>query len=421
MNSSFKAPVAREAFHAFVSDDETLSLVRGVANDLGWSMERCSKGGLRNAVQSLSVSASPNILFVDLSESGDPINDINSLAEVCEPGTVVIAAGQINDVRLYRDLLASGIQDYLLKPLSADQLRDSFSLAQSMLSSPKQAESGGGKPRHMMAVVGVRGGTGASMVSTSLAWMISTDGGRQTSLLDLDVHFGTGALTLDVEPGRGLIDAIDNPSRIDGLFIERSLVRASDRLSLLSAEAPVHQPVITDGSAFYHLEEELRNAFDITVVDIPRHVLLPFPQLVAEAGTILLVTEITLAAARDTIRMLSWFKQNAPRSRVVLVANKVQSSFGEMSRKEFESSIERAIDIILPYDPRLISQAAKLGKSYAEVCRGSKAFGAWSALMHLALDDSELSDDIVIKRKVGKSLLSKLGGISGKIGSKNAS
>jgi pilus assembly protein CpaE len=62
--------------------------------------------------------------MVDLSESGDPLNDINALAEVCEPGTVVIAVGQVNDVRLYRDLLASGIHDYLLKPLSASQLRD---------------------------------------------------------------------------------------------------------------------------------------------------------------------------------------------------------------------------------------------------------------------------------------------------------
>ena len=45
--------------------------------------------------------------MVDLSESGDPLNDINALAEVCEPGTVVIAVGQVNDVRLYRDLLAA--------------------------------------------------------------------------------------------------------------------------------------------------------------------------------------------------------------------------------------------------------------------------------------------------------------------------
>ncbi len=101
-------------------------MLRPVAVEHGWSPEKFNKGGLRNAVQSLSVSASPNILFVDLSESGDPLNDINALAEVCEPGTVVIAIGQVNDVRLYRDLVASGIHDYLLKPFTVDQLRDTL-------------------------------------------------------------------------------------------------------------------------------------------------------------------------------------------------------------------------------------------------------------------------------------------------------
>src|SRR3546814_6534458 len=80
------------------------------------------------------------------------------------------------------------------------------------------------------------------------------------------------------------------------------MVRASDKLSLLSAEAPIHQPVMTDGSAFFQLEEELRGAFEMTIVDIPRQVLIPFPHLVSEMGTILLISDVTLAAARDTIR-----------------------------------------------------------------------------------------------------------------------
>ncbi len=411
MNAPFKAAGLRDPFNAYVCDDDTLELIRVAAGDMGWPIEKCNKGGLRNAVQSLSVSASPNILFVDMSESGDPINDINALAEVCEPGTVVIAAGQVNDVRLYRDLLSSGIQDYLLKPLSLDQVRESLTMAQAMLSAPKHADMHDDKPHHMMAVVGVRGGVGASMVSTSLAWAISEQADRQTALLDLDVHFGTGALTLDLEPGRGLIDAIDNPSRIDGLFIERAMVRASDKLSLLSAEAPIHQPVMTDGSAFFQLEEELRNAFEMTIVDIPRQVLIPFPHLVSEVGTIMLVSDVTLASARDTIRLLSWFKQNVPGARVILVANKFQSAVGELSRKEFESSIERQIDVTIPFDPKLVSQAAKLGKSYAEICKGTKAAGVWTNLMRLVLDGA---DDVAeetaapAKGKTSGSLLGKL-------------
>ncbi|WP_439568027.1 pilus assembly protein CpaE [Sphingopyxis sp.] len=413
MNAPFKSAGLRDPFNAFVCDDDTLELIRTAANDMGWPIEKCNKGGLRNAVQSLSVSASPNILFVDMSESGDPINDINALAEVCEPGTVVIAAGQVNDVRLYRDLLSSGIQDYLLKPLSLEQVRESLTMAQTMLTAPKHADMQDDKPHHMMAVVGVRGGVGASLVSTSLAWAMSEQAGRQTALLDLDVHFGTGALTLDLEPGRGLIDAIDNPSRIDGLFIERAMVRASDKLSLLSAEAPIHQPVMTDGSAFFQLEEELRGAFEMTIVDIPRQVLIPFPHLVSEAGTILLVSDVTLAAARDTIRLLSWFKQNVPGARVVLVANKFQNAVGELSRKEFESSIERQIDIVIPFDPKLVSQSAKLGKSYAEICKGTKTAQVWSNLMRLILDgadvEAEEAQQAAAKSKSGGSLLGKLG------------
>src|ERR687894_573919 len=144
-----RAPSLRDPFSAFVCDESTAELLRPVAVEHGWAPEKVNRGGLRNAVQTLSVSASPSILFVDLSESGDPLNDINALAEVCEPGTVVIAAGQVNDVRLYRDLVASGIQDYLLKPFTADQLRDTFVNAQLTISGPRLTENASEKQNVM--------------------------------------------------------------------------------------------------------------------------------------------------------------------------------------------------------------------------------------------------------------------------------
>src|ERR671929_1460957 len=162
----------RDPFAAFVCDDATAEMLRPIAVEHGWAPEKVNKGGLRNAVATLSVSASPNILFVDLSESGDPLNDINALAEVCEPGTVVIAAGQVNDVRLYRDLVASGLQDYLLKPFTPDQLRDTFANAQLTISGPRLSEATTEKAHVMSAVIGVRGGIGASTLATSPAWVM---------------------------------------------------------------------------------------------------------------------------------------------------------------------------------------------------------------------------------------------------------
>jgi pilus assembly protein CpaE len=402
----------REPFAAFVCDETTAEALRPIAIELGWSPEKVNKGGLRNAVQTLSVSASPQILFVDLSESGDPLNDINALAEVCEPGTIVIASGQVNDVRLYRDLVASGIHDYLLKPLNPDALRDTFGQAQAALNAPKLADPASDHAHCAVAVIGTRGGVGASTIATSLAWLISDKHGRTAALLDLDVHFGTGALALDLEPGRGLTDAIENPSRIDGLFIERAMVKASERLAVLSAEAPINSPVLTDGAAFYQLQEEIRSAFECTVVDLPRNMLVNHPHLITDVQVAVLVTELTLAAARDAIRILSWFRSNAPQTQVIVVANRVLAQgVQEISRKDFEGSIERKIDFVLSFEQKVAAQAAKLGKPLAEVGKGNKGLTALTDLAQriTAISDSGERDDAPAKSKAkGGSLLDKL-------------
>lgn len=403
----------REPFAAYVCDEMTAETLRPICLEQGWAVEKVNKGGLRNAVQSLSVSASPNILFVDLSESGDPLNDINALAEVCEPGTVVIATGEVNDVRLYRDLMASGIQDYLLKPLGPDQLRDSFAMAQAFLAGPRHVEQQVSRPHIMTAVVGARGGVGASSIASSLAWLFSGKNKRSTALLDLDVHFGTGALSLDLEPGRGLTDAIENPSRIDGLFIERAMVRANETLSVLSAEAPINQPLLSDGSAYYQLQEELRSAFECTVIDMPRNVLVQYPMLFNDVQATIIVAELTLSSARDVIRILSWLKSNAPQSAVIVVANKVPAGNAlEITRKDFEASIERKIDVVLPFDVKIVTQAAKLGKTIAEVGKGTKLGQAIHNLGAnvLAIVDGE---EVVAEKTSAKSgsLMSKIGNL----------
>jgi pilus assembly protein CpaE len=415
MNAPFQGTRAaglRDPFCAFVSDEATAEQLRPIAVEHGWAPEKVNRGGLRNAIQTLSVSASPTILFVDLSESGDPLNDINALAEVCEPGTVVIAAGQVNDVRLYRDLIASGIQDYLLKPFTPDQLRDSFAHAQLIVSGPRVSEQTTDKPHVMTAVIGVRGGVGASTIASSIAWLMGDKGGRSTALLDLDVHFGTGALSLDLEPGRGLTDAIENPSRIDGLFIERAMVRANEKLCVLSAEAPLNQPMLNDGAAYFQLQDEIRNAFEATVLDLPRPMLVQHPHLVQDVHAAVLVCEFTLAATRDAIRILSWLKQNAPQAKVIVVANRVATGMQEISRKDFELSIERKVDILIPYDPKVAAQAAKLGQPFAKVATSAKIAGPLNQLVQSTVATVESGDPsggtAAAPRKGGGSLLEKL-------------
>lgn len=413
MNAAWKPHTLgnRDPFAAFVCDDATLDQLRPAIIEMGWPPEKCSKGGIRNAIQTLSVSASPAILLIDLSESGDPLHDINALAEVCEPGTMVIAIGQVNDVRLYRDLIASGIHDYLLKPLSATQLRDALTHAQIVFSNPKAHDHGPAKQHISTAIVGTRGGVGASTIATSLAWLFSTDNKLSTALLDLDVHFGTGALTLDLEPGRGLTDAIDNPSRIDGLFLERAMVRANDNLAILSSEAPIGSPLLTDGAAFVQLEEEFRQAFEMTAIDLPRNMLINFPQVLNNVNVVVVVTELTLASARDTIRLLAWLKANASHAQILTVSNRVQPGMQEISKSDFEASIETKIDFSIPADPKGAMQAAKLGQTFVGANASSKTTAAIRSIAQAILglgggDDGDTAEPAAPKSK--SSLLDKI-------------
>ena len=157
---------------------------------------------------------------------------MGELAEVCEPGVTVIAIGDRNDVGLFRDLINSGVSDYLVKPVPPALLQ------KSLVGVVESAAQGRQNPRmgRLIAVTGSRGGVGSTMLATNLAWSIANRHRRRVALVDLDLQFGTVALSLDLEPCHGLAEALEQPGRIDGLFIDRLMVQHSDTLFVLSGE-----------------------------------------------------------------------------------------------------------------------------------------------------------------------------------------
>jgi pilus assembly protein CpaE len=121
------------------------------------------------------------------------------------------------------------------------------------------------------------------------------------------------------------------------------------------------------------------------VLDLPRQMLIQYPHMVHDAHVAVVVAELTLAATRDTIRILAWLKSNAPQTKVIVIANKVPSGGAlEISRKDFEQSIERPVDLVIPFDGKLAAQAAKLGKPMAEVASG-KTGAPFSTLTNMVL------------------------------------
>jgi pilus assembly protein CpaE len=131
--------------------------------------------------------------------------------------------------------------------------------------------------------------------------------------------------------------------------------------------------------------------------------LINFPQLLADVNLVLLTCELTLASARDTIRILSWLKTNASHAHPMIVANKVQPAMAEISKADFEASIERKVDFVIPYDIKAASNAAKLGQVFVDANRSSKATAAMRQIAERVMGVS--SDDGAVLGGDKKSLL----------------
>src|SRR5438067_751519 len=80
------------------------------------------RGGIEKAIDYLSQQRSPQLLIVDISGVDMPLSLIHTLADVCEPGTDVVALGDRDSVALYRDLTEAGVSNYIVKPLTRDLL-----------------------------------------------------------------------------------------------------------------------------------------------------------------------------------------------------------------------------------------------------------------------------------------------------------
>jgi pilus assembly protein CpaE len=363
----------QEPFAAYLTDEKTAATLVSIVAEQGWSEDRIYSGGIANAVRSLAAVPSPLFLVVDISQSSDPRADMNALGNVCEQGTVLVAIGTVNDVALYRDLAASGVQEYLLKPVATEDLRDAVLSAVTSLEDPAEAAESGDTRHPVTAIIGVRGGVGASTITTSCAWVMSHQLNRNTAILDLDLQFGTTALSFDLEPGRGLCDALENPSRVDSLFIDRATVKHGARLSILGAEAALSDILYPDPEAISHLMRELQQNFEAIIIDLPRNILVGHPHILADLDELFLVTDLSLAAARDTIRLLAFATKLAPELKISIVANSVKAgSDNEVSLDDFKKSIEKEFDWVIPHDRRATLEATKQGMSLPQGAPESK-------------------------------------------------
>jgi pilus assembly protein CpaE len=345
---------------AYLLDADSEGVVRHSFADLGFIEMRVRHGSIDTAIEELAHRGWPRFLIVDISRIDDPLPRISRLSEISDPDTEVIVVGDQNDIVLYRDLKAAGVAEYFYKPLIGSLLNRALVGISTGTETARPSRSG-----RLVLVLGVRGGVGATTIATNLAWHFAEVQQRRVLLLDLDLHTGDAALQLDAHPGRGLREALDDPKRIDELFLERGVVSVTSRLGLLAGLEPLSDRVVPNEDAILQLLQKVLTHFRYVLIDLPGEIALSLPTLLHMPSTLLLVSDGSIAATREVGRWQELVGPNTPERTLLHVLNK-KNAAGALPEREMLRIIP-APKAAIPWD-REIMGAAALGTKAVQKC-----------------------------------------------------
>ncbi|HTS90438.1 MAG TPA: cellulose synthase operon protein YhjQ/BcsQ [Stellaceae bacterium] len=355
------------ALLACVADEVTRETVSRVVSHLGPLQAKVRPGDLTAARKALDPSAPPQLMLIDISGNADPVPALAELIQLCPRSTRVLVIGSVNDVSLYRALTNLGVVDYLVKPISGEMLHDALAAA-----IETGGPEGGGRKTRSTAFLGARGGIGTTTMVAAVGWYFVNEFHQRAAVIDLDLHFGTLALSVDLEPGRGLREALEHPERIDTLLLA-SAMSGGERFKVLASEESLDESLRVDAGAIEPLFQALSQDFDQLVVDLPRALDDGSRHLLGVVDQLILVTDLSLAGLRDTLRLVDLGKRIGCRANPMVIASQVGAAHrGEITQREFERGLGQDLDHIVTFDAKVGIAMARHGKALPEVARASK-------------------------------------------------
>jgi pilus assembly protein CpaE len=357
------SPAPRVSVQAFCETGETAAAVQSAGEDrrLDKAYLKIQMGGVTAAIETYHTVPTPNVIVLETQGDGDILAGLDQLATVCDPGTRVVVIGSVDDTTPYRELVRRGVSDYVTAPVRPlDVVRSICSLF-----SASEAVAVG----RIIAVVGAKGGVGASTIAHNVAWAIARDLALDSVVIDLDLAFGTAGLDYNQDPLQGVANAVFSPERLDTAVMDRLLSKCTEHLSLLAAPATLDRVYDFGAEAFDSIFDTLRMTTPCIVLDVPHQWSGWTRRALVGADDILIVAEPDLANLRNAKNMLNLLKASRPNDRPPLYClNQVgMHRRPEITTREFAKAIESQPIAAIPFDSKMFGTAANNGQMIAEI------------------------------------------------------
>jgi pilus assembly protein CpaE len=362
--------VPRIDLHIYCDNQQTGQTLQVAAADRRMSRAHVTVqlGGIPAAIQVYQTQPTPQVLVVETHAARDQVMaELSKLAEVCQANTKVVVIGHVNDVLLYRELIKAGINEYVVAPVSAMGFIEIIS---NIYHDPKAAPLG-----KVVAFVGAKGGVGSSTIAHNVAWNTSQTRSIDTIITDLDLAFGTASLNFNQDGAGGILDAINQPDRVDATLVERMMTKLGNKLNLLNGPGSVDRDFNIEAHAIEAILNVVRSSAPLVVVDVPNLWAPWIKQTLLSADEIIVTATPELPSLRNAKNLIDLLKQSRSNDKSPrLILNQVGiPKRPEISAADFGKALGLQPMAVIPHDPASFGLAQGNGQMLFEVAPKAKA------------------------------------------------
>ena len=395
-------PVPRISIQAFCETEGVANPVERAGEDrrMAKAHLKVHMGGVPTAIEFYQSAPTPNLILLESrSEPQQLLEQLGQLAEYCDPSSKVVVIGHYNDVGLYRELIRSGISEYVIAPVS---MTDIVSVVSSIFVDPESEPIG-----RSIAFIGAKGGVGSSTIAHNVAWAMSSLFKSEVVIADLDLAFGTANINFDQDPAQGIAEAVFSPERVDEVYLDRLLAQCAEHLSLLAAPSTLERVYDFDAEAFSQIIETAQRSAPLLVLDVP-HIWSGWTKsTLIKADEIVITATPELANLRNTKNMVDMLKRlrpNDPPPKLIINQAGVPKR-PEIAASDFAEPLGITPVAVINFEPLLFGNAANNGRMLSEMDAKSPVVTTINEIAHVLTGRSEIK----AKEKAG------LGSILGKL------
>ncbi|MEM6811680.1 MAG: P-loop NTPase [Pseudomonadota bacterium] len=355
--------------HFFLKDAETTDAARSLVNDWRYARVNVSveEGDVNTAVQSYQETTSPDLIIIETEKTDDSfVDELAELSAYCEENTNAIVIGPVNDVDLYRNLKQMGVSDYLVRPVPVDMLSEIVASA--------LIEQLGTSGSRLIAVMGAKGGVGASALTQGLAWGLSENLGHKTFLMDASGGWSSLSVGMGFDPAGTLHEAVKAASTQDIESLERMYHKVNDKLTVLATGADAMLEASVHAQQYEDLIDFIMQSHPVLLVDLSDAIPSLKRTVLNKAHEILLVTTPTLPSLRASKTLMNEIKllQGGNTDHIDLVVNMSGMIPGkEVPAKDIEVVLDEKPSVVIPFDAKAFVGTENEGRKLTQDKTGS--------------------------------------------------